>query len=110
MSYSMKDVDPAIRLDGKALAADIQRRLCGEVQTLVAEHGVTPGLAVILVGAHAASRTYVRSKRRKASHVGLDSFDHDLAATTSQADLLARIDRLNRDERVHGIQIGRAHV
>lgn len=105
MSYSMKDVDPAIRLDGKALAADIQRRLCGEVQTLAAEHGVTPGLAVILVGANAASRTYVRSKRRKAGQVGLDSFDHDLAATTSQADLLTRIDRLNRDERVHGILV-----
>lgn len=94
-----------ILLDGKAVA----RKVRGEVAVRAAEFagrlGRPPGLAVVQVGADPASSIYVRNKRTAAAEAGIASFAHDLPATASASDLLALIDRLNRDERVDGILV-----
>ncbi|MFQ5437422.1 MAG: bifunctional methylenetetrahydrofolate dehydrogenase/methenyltetrahydrofolate cyclohydrolase FolD [Paracoccaceae bacterium] len=92
-------------MDGKAFAAGIRSRVAGEVARLKADHGVTPGLAVVLVGEDPASEVYVRSKGRQTIEVGMASFEHRLDAGTSEADLLALIDTLNGDSSVHGILV-----
>ncbi len=73
--------------------------------TLKRDHGITPGLAVVLVGEDPASQVYVRSKGKQTVEVGMASFEHKLEADTSEADLLALIDRLNADPAVHGILV-----
>jgi methylenetetrahydrofolate dehydrogenase (NADP+)/methenyltetrahydrofolate cyclohydrolase len=91
-------------LDGKVLAA----RIRGEVKERVArlaERGVTPGLAVILVGGDPASQVYVRAKHKAAAEAGVATFDHNLPATTSQAELLDLVATLGNDPRVHGILV-----
>lgn len=92
-------------IDGKAFAA----RVRGEVATLVAamkeQHGLTPGLAVVLVGDDPASRVYVKNKHASTIEVGMNSFEHRLPAETSEADLLALVQRLNTDPAVHGILV-----
>ena len=92
-------------IDGKAFAADMRGRVAAQVAALKAEHGITPGLAVVLVGEDPASQVYVRSKGRMTVEVGMKSFEHRLDAATSQEDLLALIDRLNNDAAVHGILV-----
>ena len=92
-------------IDGKALAAGLRRDIAGHVATLAASGYRPPGLALILVGENPASRIYVRNKIRLTRDVGMKSFDHLLPATTSQAELLALIDRLNQDEAVDGILV-----
>lgn len=92
-------------IDGKAFAAKV-RGLVGEgVAKLKAEHGITPGLAVVLVGEDPASQVYVRSKGKMTVEVGMTSIEHKLDATTSEADLLALIDQLNNDPAIHGILV-----
>lgn len=92
-------------IDGKAFAAKV-RGLVGEgVAKLKAEHGITPGLAVVLVGEDPASQVYVRSKGKMTVEVGMTSIEHKLDATTSEADLLALIDQLNSDPAIHGILV-----
>ncbi len=92
-------------IDGKAFATKV-RGLVGEgVTRLKADHGITPGLAVVLVGEDAASQVYVRSKGKMTVEVGMASFEHKLDAATSEADLLALIDQLNNDPTVHGILV-----
>jgi methylenetetrahydrofolate dehydrogenase (NADP+) / methenyltetrahydrofolate cyclohydrolase len=86
-------------IDGKAVAA----RVRGEVAAGVAELGVTPGLATILVGDDPASHTYVRMKREDSAEVGIESFHHEPGGDVSPDDLAALIRALNTDERVHGI-------
>jgi methylenetetrahydrofolate dehydrogenase (NADP+)/methenyltetrahydrofolate cyclohydrolase len=92
-------------IDGKAIAADLRARVAGEVARVKRENGLTPGLAVVLVGNDPASEVYVRSKHRETQAAGMASFEHKLPADISQSDLLALIDRLNRDGAVHGILV-----
>ena len=90
-------------LDGRRIADDLLDGVAARVSARIAAGQRVPGLAVILVGADPASAVYVRNKRRACKHVGFRSFDHDLPATTGEAELLALIDRLNADPDVHGI-------
>ncbi|MEM6499437.1 MAG: tetrahydrofolate dehydrogenase/cyclohydrolase catalytic domain-containing protein, partial [Pseudomonadota bacterium] len=90
-------------LDGKAFAAGIREQVAGHVSRLKADHGITPGLAVVLVGEDPASQVYVRNKGKQTVEVGMASFEHRLDASTSEADLLALIEQLNNDPAVHGI-------
>ncbi len=92
-------------IDGKAIAQRLRTDVAKRVQTLKAERGVTPGLAVVLVGEDAASQVYVRNKGLQTIEAGMASFEHKLAASTPQADVLALIGMLNRDPRVHGILV-----
>ncbi|MFQ5346724.1 MAG: bifunctional methylenetetrahydrofolate dehydrogenase/methenyltetrahydrofolate cyclohydrolase FolD [Rhodothalassiaceae bacterium] len=92
-------------IDGKAFAARLRADVAARVARLKAEHGLTPGLAVVLVGTDPASEVYVRNKARQTREVGMDSFEHRLAAATSEAELLALVERLNRDPAVHGILV-----
>lgn len=94
---------PARIIDGKGVAAALRTALAGRVATFTAQHGRAPGLAVLLVGSDAASQVYVRSKRRACNEVGMASFAHDLPVDTTEADLLALIERLNADPAVDGI-------
>ncbi len=92
-------------IDGKAFAAEIRTQVAGHVARLREMHGVTPGLAVVLVGEDPASEVYVRSKGRMTVEVGMQSFEHRLPAETSEADLLALVEQLNADPSVHGILV-----
>jgi methylenetetrahydrofolate dehydrogenase (NADP+)/methenyltetrahydrofolate cyclohydrolase len=92
-------------IDGKAIAADLRARVAGEVARVKRENGLLPGLAVVLVGNDPASEVYVRSKHRETQAAGMASFEHKLPADLPQSDLLALIDRLNRDAAVHGILV-----
>lgn len=92
-------------IDGKACAATIREEVASAVQTLQQEHGLTPGLAVILVGDHPASEVYVRNKKKMTEAVGMQSFSHHLPEDTSQESLLALINTLNTDPCVHGILV-----
>ena len=92
-------------LDGKMFAARIREKVAGHVARLKDAHGVTPGLAVVLVGEDPASQVYVRSKGKQTVEVGMASFEHKLAVDTSEADLLALIDKLNADPEIHGILV-----
>ncbi|MBK5924574.1 bifunctional methylenetetrahydrofolate dehydrogenase/methenyltetrahydrofolate cyclohydrolase [Rhodovulum sulfidophilum] len=95
----------ATLIDGKVFAASIREKVAAHVARLQAEHGLTPGLAVVLVGEDPASQVYVRNKGQQTKEVGMASFEHRLAADTSEADLLALIARLNADPSVHGILV-----
>jgi methylenetetrahydrofolate dehydrogenase (NADP+)/methenyltetrahydrofolate cyclohydrolase len=95
----------ALLLDGKKLAQTMQEEIALGVADFVKRSGVPPGLATVLVGDNPASQTYVRNKRRACEKVGMVSSVHDLPASTSQADLLALLARLNADRKVHGILV-----
>jgi methylenetetrahydrofolate dehydrogenase (NADP+) / methenyltetrahydrofolate cyclohydrolase len=92
-------------IDGKAIAAGLRARVSEEVVRVKRENGLLPGLAVVLVGDDPASQVYVRSKHRETQAAGMASFEHKLPADISQSDLLALIDRLNRDPAVHGVLV-----
>jgi methylenetetrahydrofolate dehydrogenase (NADP+)/methenyltetrahydrofolate cyclohydrolase len=92
-------------IDGKDAAARLKAAIAAAVAAMKARHGVVPGLATVLVGDDPASHVYVRSKQKTALAVGMNSFQHDLPAATSQADLLALIARLNADPGVDGILV-----
>jgi methylenetetrahydrofolate dehydrogenase (NADP+)/methenyltetrahydrofolate cyclohydrolase len=92
------------RIDGAAVAAKVMEETEARI-AILAQRGVRPGLAVVLVGDDPASRAYVRSKDRKAAELGLHSVKHELAADTSQATLLALVAELNADPAVHGILV-----
>lgn len=92
-------------IDGKAFAQGLRSRVARGVADLEAGHGVTPGLAVVLVGEDPASQVYVRSKERALVELGMASFDHHHPVTMTEADLLALIARLNADSTVHGILV-----
>jgi len=95
----------AVLIDGKARAAALRARVAEAVAGLKAAHGLTPGLAVVLVGDDPASEVYVRSKGRAVQEAGMAGWEHRLPAATTQADLLALIARLNADPAVHGILV-----
>lgn len=92
-------------IDGKKVAADVVEAAKQATATLERETGVKPGLAVVLVGEDPASQVYVGSKSRTAKEIGFHSVQHTLPADTTEADLLALVGRLNRDEAVHGILV-----
>ncbi|MGB4598474.1 MAG: bifunctional methylenetetrahydrofolate dehydrogenase/methenyltetrahydrofolate cyclohydrolase FolD [Trichlorobacter sp.] len=91
-------------IDGKAIAAKVRGRIAGQVEQLK-QRGVTPGLAVVLVGEDPASRVYVGMKKKICIELGMYSADHELPADTSEAKLLALIDQLNNDDKIHGILV-----
>ena len=91
-------------IDGKAFAAKVRARVATQVAQ-IKKQGVTPGLAVVLVGEDPASQVYVRNKGKQTVETGMRSFEHKLDADTSQADLMALVDKLNNDDAVHGILV-----
>jgi methylenetetrahydrofolate dehydrogenase (NADP+)/methenyltetrahydrofolate cyclohydrolase len=92
-------------IDGKAFAAELRGRVGAAVAALERDHGLTPGLAVVLVGENPASRVYVRNKNKQTLEAGMNSFEHNLPVETSQDELLALVRQLNDDPKVHGILI-----
>ncbi|HEY9078494.1 bifunctional methylenetetrahydrofolate dehydrogenase/methenyltetrahydrofolate cyclohydrolase FolD [Magnetovibrio sp.] len=92
-------------IDGKAFAENLRGRVAAKVAKLQDAHGVTPGLAVVLVGEDPASQVYVRNKGKQTVECGMHSFEHKLDASTSEADLLAVVEKLNADDAVHGILV-----
>ena len=92
-------------IDGKAFAARVRGQVATHVAALKADHGITPGLAVVLVGEDPASQVYVRSKGKMTVEVGMKSVEHKLDMDTSEADLLALIQTLNNDPEIHGILV-----
>lgn len=92
-------------IDGKAAAAGLRAWVQTEIGGLAAESGIKPGLAVVLVGADPASEVYVRNKRKTAAKLGMDSFEHTLPEDTHQSALLALVEKLNADPKVHGILV-----
>src|SRR5437870_13360248 len=91
-------------IDGRTIAEKVYVDLRREIAELKPK-GVTPGLAVVLVGDNPASRAYVRAKDKMCRELGLHSVKLELPATTTQEELLARVDELNRDEKIHGILV-----
>ena len=92
-------------IDGKAFAAKLREQVAEDVRALKAEHGVTPGLAVVLVGDDAASQVYVRNKGEQTLAAGMHSETHRLPAEVSQDDLLALVAKLNSDPSIHGVLV-----
>ncbi|MBV8792325.1 MAG: bifunctional methylenetetrahydrofolate dehydrogenase/methenyltetrahydrofolate cyclohydrolase FolD [Pseudolabrys sp.] len=92
-------------IDGKAEAAVLRGKIAAAVAQLKAAHGVTPGLAVVLVGQNPASEVYVKSKSKAVVEAGMRPFDHKLPETTSETDLLALIAKLNADSAVNGVLV-----
>jgi methylenetetrahydrofolate dehydrogenase (NADP+)/methenyltetrahydrofolate cyclohydrolase len=91
-------------IEGRAIAEKVYAELRGEIAELKSR-GITPGLAVVLVGDNPASRAYVRSKDKMCRELGLHSVKLELPASTTQDELLARVDELNRDPAIHGILV-----
>ncbi len=92
-------------IDGKAFAAGLRERIGREAARLKAEHGLVPGLAVVLVGENPASQVYVRNKARQTAEAGMRSFEHKLPPETSQDELLNLVEKLNNDPAVNGILV-----
>ena len=95
---------PAELIDGNAIARSIRQEVTTEVAKLVAR-GIKPGLAVVLVGDDPASEVYVRNKGRACDEAGMHSVTINMPATTTQAELLAQVERLNEDPAIHGILV-----
>ena len=92
-------------IDGKLFAEGLRASLAKKVSFVKENHGLTPGLAVVLVGEDPASQVYVRNKGKQTAEVGMQSFEHKLDESTSQEDLLKLISKLNADDSVHGILV-----
>lgn len=92
-------------IDGKAFAERLRLQVAADVAALKAEHGVTPGLAVVLVGEDPASEVYVRNKGEQTRAVGMYSETHKLPANVNEADLLALVGKLNTDPAIHGLLV-----
>ncbi|MGF1275389.1 bifunctional methylenetetrahydrofolate dehydrogenase/methenyltetrahydrofolate cyclohydrolase [Acetobacter pasteurianus] len=104
-SSSLPSDHQASLIDGKGFAAKMRQHIREDVLAFHEKHGVTPGLAVILVGNDPASEVYVRNKAVQTHHAGMRSFMHMLPENTSEAELLALIERLNKDPEIHGILV-----
>lgn len=92
-------------IDGKAFAAEVREKVAGHVARLKADHGIIPGLAVVLIGEDPASSVYVRNKGKQTREVGMKSVEHRRDTDISEAELLALIDDLNTDDSIHGILV-----
>ena len=90
-------------IKGAEVAKQIREELKAEIAELKAKHNVVPGLVTVLVGADPASQVYVGAKEKTCKELGMYSERHDLPADTTQEDLLALIDRLNKDPKINGI-------
>ena len=95
----------AVRIDGKAAAAELRAAVGERVADLKARHGVTPGLAVVLVGEDPGSQIYVRNKGKATREAGMESFEYRMPATATQAEVLARVEALNTDDAVDGVLV-----
>ena len=96
---------PAQIIDGKAFAATVREKVAVHVSRLKNDHGITPGLAVVLVGEDPASQVYVRNKIWRTEAASMTSIEHRLPANTTRETLLALVDQLNRDDGVDGILV-----
>ena len=107
LTVSLKEEEPvAARLiDGKALALQVRERLATESAAVLAKTGMRPGLATILVGDDPASHLYVKSKQKACDAAGIYIDDHKLPTNTTQAELLALIEKENADPKIHGILV-----
>ena len=94
-----------LRLDGTLVAKTRQARLAADIKDFQAKYGTVPGLAVVLVGDDPASQVYVRNKIKTCESIGIKSFQTRLPATTTEAELLKKVEELNRDKNVHGILV-----
>lgn len=92
-------------IDGKAVAASVRVEVANAVAGLKSAHGFTPGLAVVLVGEDPASKVYVRNKGEQTKECGMNSWEYKLPAETSEADILALVQKLNNDPAVNGILV-----
>lgn len=92
-------------LEGKVFAAKLKEEAGKKAQELKAKYGITPGLAVIIVGENPASQVYVRNKHKACTELGFYSEGVEMPATTTREELLAEIQRLNNDEKIHGILV-----
>jgi methylenetetrahydrofolate dehydrogenase (NADP+)/methenyltetrahydrofolate cyclohydrolase len=99
-----KTSDPKV-IDGKAFAEGLRGKIAHQVAALKSQHGLVPGLAVVLVGEDPASKVYVRNKGEQTKASGMASFEHKLPAETGEAELIALVRRLNADEQVDGILV-----
>lgn len=95
----------AVMLDGKVIAQRVQDEVAASVAAMKQEHGVTPGLAAVLVGENPASQMYVKMKRNRCAEVGIESFGYELPKETSQDQLEDLIHELNENPKVHGILV-----
>jgi len=95
----------AVRIDGKAKAAELTSSVSAATATLMEEKGVQPGLSVVIVGDDPASEVYVRNKKRTAEACGFNSIQHALPADSTESAVMALIDQLNNDALVHGILV-----
>lgn len=92
-------------IDGKAISAQVRAEIAEQTKQLIAEQGITPGLAVVIVGEDPASQVYVRNKRRACAEVGFYSEAYELPTETTQEELESLIDRLNTNDKIHGILV-----
>jgi len=92
-------------IDGKTYAAGLRERIAGHVARLKAEHGITPGLAVVIVGHDPASEIYVSNKAKQTVEVGMHSEKYELPETASEDEVLGLIRKLNADQKIHGILV-----
>jgi methylenetetrahydrofolate dehydrogenase (NADP+)/methenyltetrahydrofolate cyclohydrolase len=92
-------------ISGKEVSAAVKERVKAESADFTAKTGITPGLAVIIVGEDPASQIYVRNKHKTCAEMGFHSFQHELPESTTEAELLNLIDKLNADDTVHGILV-----
>ena len=95
----------AKRIDGKAKAEQLAESITQQTAELLEQHGIKPGLAVVIIGEDPASQVYVRNKKRRAEACGFHSVQHTLAEDVSQDEVLALIDELNSDDAIHGILV-----
>ena len=92
-------------ISGKLVSAEVRKNIANEVSAFEKENGVKPGLAVILVGNNPASAVYVRNKHKACLEVGINSYEITIPEETTEAELLEKIDSLNKDKNVHGILV-----
>lgn len=92
-------------IDGKHVSAVIRSNVAEEIAQFKAKHGVTPGLAVVIVGENPASMVYVRNKKKACDQVGINSYEVALSADVSETELIAKVNELNADPKVHGILV-----
>lgn len=92
-------------IDGKAFSAKVRSTVAADVTALKNAHGITPGLAVVIVGEDPASQVYVRNKVKQTAETGMNSYHFEMPADTSEADLLAKVNELNADPKVNGILV-----
>lgn len=92
-------------IDGKSIAAEVRAEVAADVKKLQASHGITPGLAVVLVGEDPASKVYVKNKAQQTVECGMQSFEYKLPETTSEHEILTLVQRLNANKNVNGILV-----